>query len=100
MLVNAMSPYEEGAAPPPVSVVSPLKSCQAQKPPSGVLNPSGVVPVGDMMTYWTKRLDAGVVLPKCAAALTASAAIWCPVAAVGAGAELSYQIPASTPPWG
>src|SRR3954470_2506845 len=91
--VKAMSPYDEAAAPPP-SVVSPFQSCQAHQLARKVLKPSGWVPVGDAMTYCALRLLAAVVLPKCPAALTASAASWWPVAWLGAAAALSYQTPA------
>src|SRR3954463_10970447 len=52
------------------------------------------------MRYWAYRLAACVWLPKGAAALTASAAIWALVAAAGVAAELSYHAPASAPPVG
>src|SRR5207302_1503953 len=68
LLVNAMSPYGELTA-PPLSVVSPFQSCQAQNWPDGVLYPSGWVLCGDTMMYWAVRLSAAVVLPKWAAAL-------------------------------
>src|SRR5690349_482591 len=75
MLVNAMSPTEELTA-PPVSVVSPFQSCQAQNWPLAVLNPSGVVPCGETITYCALRLAAAVVLPKCEAAATATTPSW------------------------
>jgi hypothetical protein len=72
--VNAMSPYGDETG-PPGSPESPLQSCQAQKLPLAVLKPSGWVPFGDTMTYCALRLEAAVVFPKCAAALTASTPI-------------------------
>jgi len=53
-----------------------------------------------MMSYWTYRLDAAVVLPKCAAALTASVPSWNGVATAGDAALSSTQTPASAPPVG
>src|SRR6266566_6709446 len=61
LLVNAMSPYGELTA-PPLSVVSPFQSCQAQNWPAGVLYPAGWAPRGNTMIYWAVRLSAEVVL--------------------------------------
>src|SRR6266700_3230903 len=80
---NATWPYDDDAG-PPGSVESPFQSCQPQKSPDGVLNPSGWVPAGDRMTYCAFLFDAAVVLPKWAAAATASAPSRCPVARLGA----------------
>src|SRR5690349_22773763 len=99
MLWKAMSPTEDGIA-PPLSVVSPFQSCQAQKPPFGVLKPSGWVPFGDTTTYCALRLDAAVVLPKWEAAATAWVPIWNPVAWLGAAEVVSAQTPANAPPVG
>ena len=68
--------------------------------PALVSHPSGLVPVGEMMTYCASRLAAAVVLPKWAAALTASTPSWCPVAEPGDAALSSTQTPASAPPVG
>src|SRR5947207_3610791 len=61
--VNAMSPMLCESIGPPISVVSPFQSCQAQKLPP-LLNPSGVVFVGDTTTYCALRFFAALVLPK------------------------------------
>ena len=95
MLVKAISPY--GDVTPTNG--SPFQSCQAQNVPLGP-NPSGWVPVGDRMSYCASRLAAAVVLPKCAAALTASVPSWAGVAWLGEGALSSTQTPARTPPLG
>src|SRR5215831_5497326 len=94
MLVKAMSPSGEVTP----TKGSPFQSCQAQNAPLGVLNPSGWVPAGEMMSYWASRLAAAVVLPKWAAALTASVPSWKGVAWAGDAALSSTQTPASTPP--
>ena len=65
---------------------SPFQSCHAQNVPLGP-NPSGWVPVGERMTYCALRLSAAVVLPKWAAALTASVPSWAAVAVAGRGAR-------------
>src|SRR5882757_11275586 len=57
MLVNAMSPTDEEAA-PPVRVVSPFQSCHAHQP-ALALQPSGWKLCGDRITYCALRLDAG-----------------------------------------
>src|SRR3954447_13261019 len=98
-LVNATSPYDDAAA-PPVSVVSPFQSCHAHHVAVTVLNPSGWVPDGETMTYCALRLLLALVLPKCPAAVTASAANWWPVAWLGAAMLLSTHTPASAPPVG
>ena len=54
----------------PVDVVA--LECQEQKPPSG--KPSGCVPWGDAITYWTSSFEVWVVLPKWLAAAAASLA--------------------------
>ena len=92
-----MSPYGEVTA-PPLRVVSPFQSCQAQNWPDGVLYPSGWVLCGDTMMYWAVRFEAAVVLPKWAAALTASTPSWWPVAWLGEAVLSSTHTPASTPP--
>jgi hypothetical protein len=98
MLVNAMSPTLDETG-PPGSVESPFQSCHAQNWPLDVLNPSGLVPCGDTMTYWALRFAAAVVLPKCvAAAASACWPSWCPVAWVGDAEPVSAQTPASVPP--
>ncbi len=51
-----------------------------------------------MITYWASRFDAAVVLPKCAAALTASTPSWWPVAADGEAVLSSTHTPASALP--
>src|SRR5712692_3999715 len=61
--VNAMSPYGEVTG-PPGNVESPFQSCQPQKLPDDVLNPSGCVPVGDRIRYWAFLLACAVSLPK------------------------------------
>src|SRR5689334_17432766 len=99
MFVNATSPTVDVTV-PPLSVVSPFQSCQAQKPPLGVLKPSGLVPCGDTITYWALRFEAAVVLPKWAAAATAISPSWCPVADLGEAARVSTQTPARAPPVG
>src|SRR2546430_518751 len=98
-LVTAMSPTFDTTG-PGVGLVSPFQSCQAQKPPLGVSNPSGWVPGGETTTYCALRLSPGLVLLKCEAARTASSPICCSVAASGALAALSSQTPASAPPVG
>src|SRR5690242_10740625 len=50
------------------------------------------------MTYCALRFAAEVVLPKWPAAVTASTASPCSVAALGDAADSSAQIPASVPP--
>src|SRR5437660_1430147 len=77
-LVNAMSPTFDTTG-PGVRLVSPFQSCQAQKPPLGVSNPSGWVPCGETTTYCALRLSPGLVLLKCEAARTASSPICCSV---------------------
>ena len=73
--------------------------CHAQKPPPAMY-PSGCVPDGAAMTYCTERFEFAVVFPKCKLAASASFAI-CPwLVAVGIGAALSTQTPASAPPVG
>jgi hypothetical protein len=66
----------------------------------GLFQPSGLVPVGDTITYWVSRLAAWVVLPNWAAAASAAAASWWPVApaavALVAAVVSSYQTPART----
>ena len=94
-----MSPTEDETA-PPLRVVSPFQSCQAQKPPPGVLKPSGWVPLGDTTMYCALRFDAAVVLPKWVAAETATVPIWCPLAWLGAADPVLAQTPASVPPVG
>ena len=74
------------------------QSCQAQNPVLG--NPSGCVPVGEVITYWALRFEAAVVFPKWSAASLASAAIWVWVALLGAAAEVSSHTPARAPPVG
>src|SRR4051794_37698756 len=91
---NAIPPYGE------LTLTSPVQSCHAHQLLAAVLKPSGWVPVGERMAYCTLRLDAAVVLPKCAAALTASWPSCVDVAWLGVGAALSYQTPASAPPVG
>ena len=49
------------------------------------------------MTYCTVVFELAEVLPKCAAALTASLAICASVGEDGAALALSYQTPARTP---
>ncbi len=58
------------------------------------------MPVGERIAYCALRFDAAVVLPKCAAAATASWPSWVCVAWSGAGAAPSYQTPANAPPVG
>src|SRR5437763_7677651 len=99
MLWKAMSPTEDGIA-PPLSVVSPFQSCQAQKLPPAVLNPSGWVLCGDTITYCALRLAAAVMLPKCDAAATATVPIWFPFAWPGAAEPVFAHTPASAPPVG
>src|SRR5579859_5430971 len=98
MLVNATSSGELTG--PPGRFGSALSSCQAQNPPPGRLKPSGLVPVGDRITYWAWRLEAAVVLPKCEAAAMASVPSCRPVATPGDAARSSTQTPASAPPAG
>src|SRR5262245_23356563 len=88
-LVNARSPYWLCTA-----------ACQPQNCPLGVPKPSGCVPEGDTITYCAFRLAAGVVAPKCAAALTATDAIWTSVACDGAAAAVFAHTPASASPLG
>jgi hypothetical protein len=64
------------------------------------LKPSGLVPVGETITYWVLRLADWVVLPKWLAAVTASAPICSPVACDGAPDDSSTQTPTSAPPIG
>src|SRR5205814_3905373 len=99
MLWNAMSPTLDETA-PPLSVVSPFQSCQAQKLPPAVLNPSGWVPFGDTITYCALRFAAALVLLKCDAAATATVPIWLPLAWPGAAEPVFAQTPASEPPVG
>ena len=77
-----------------------MKSCQAHQFVELVLKPSGCVPVGETMTYWADRFWVAVVLPKCPAAATASAANVCPVVWLIEATELSYHTPARAPPVG
>src|SRR5690348_17216057 len=90
MFVKATSPTVDLIA-PPLSVVSPFQSCQAQKVVLAVLKPSGLVPCAERITYWALRLAAAVVLPKWAAAATATSPSWCPVAALGDAVRVSAQ---------
>jgi len=53
-----------------------------------------------MITYWASRLAAAVVLPKWAAALTASTPSWWPLAVCGDAVLSSTHTPASAPPVG
>src|SRR5438034_11838996 len=92
-LVNAMSPMLCESIGPPISVGSPFQSCQAQKLPP-LLNPSGVVFVGDTTTYCALRFFAALVLPKWLAPSIASWPSWCSVACCGAAPRLSTQTPA------
>src|SRR3954468_694855 len=93
-LAKAMPPYGE------LTLTSPVQSCHAHQLLVVVLKPSGWVPVGERIAYCTLRLEAAVVLPKCAAALTASWPSCVCVAWLGVAAALSYQTPASAPPVG
>src|SRR3979411_2325856 len=84
----------------PRGVITPMslarvKSCQAQKPVVGRLKPSGWVWVGLTMTYCTEEFEAGVRLPKCWAARSASCPSCLAVAWTGASAVTSDHTPAS-----
>src|SRR5579863_5311509 len=70
--------------------------CQAQY---CVPNPLALFPVAVAITYWTLALPEAVVLPKCAAALTASAASCDCDGRDGAEVALSGQTPAKMPDW-
>src|SRR6266581_7333223 len=98
MLVNARSSADRTG--PAGRFGSAVSSCQAQNWPDGVLNPSGCVPVGEMIAYWASRFEAAVRLPEWWAAATASAPSWLPVALDGAGPDSSTHTPASAPPAG
>src|SRR6266516_5196742 len=74
-----------------------VQSCHAQAMEG---NRYGLVPVGDVTTYWAFRFEAGSVFPKCSAVAIASAAIWGWVALAGAGTDVSSHTPASAPPVG
>src|SRR5689334_7315613 len=93
--VKAMSPYGD----PTPKYWLYVSSCQAQNPEVGP-KWSGCMPVADTITYCVLRFETAVVLPKCAAALTASFARSVGVAFVGAGVPMSAQTPASAPPVG
>jgi hypothetical protein len=66
-----------------------VELCQAHH---CVPNPVMLLPVAVLITYWTWAFDAAVVLPKCAAAATASAASCDWVGWDGAALALSNQI--------
>src|SRR6476646_3417210 len=79
MFVYAMLPADEL-----------VELCHAQY---WVPKPVALLPVAVLITYWTCVFAPAVVLPKCAAALTASAASWLCVGWLGAAAPPSNHVP-------
>src|SRR4051794_10576421 len=59
-----------------------------------VPKPDALLPVAVAITYCVVLFEPAAVLPKCAAALTASAASWDCVGLDGAAAPLSDHVPA------
>ena len=78
----------------------PVALCQAQNAEDGFRWSSGFVPVGQTITHRAFAFDAELVLPKCAAARSDSAAIWLRVDWLGEATASSSQTPASASPVG
>src|SRR5438067_8815400 len=71
-----------------------VELCQAQY---CVPKPEALLPVAVAITYCVVLFEPAAVLPKCAAALVASAASWDWLGLDGAAEPLSDQVPARIP---